>query len=141
MLLSFLSLLPRKSHSPDPGRLWHSSSVSVFRGLCGNQSRMDRYRYFIFNQRNMVVLGMFQIAFSTVCVTSGFIDGIFRTESQLGKTRAPIWAGMVNLCYIFYALFCSGFFPHCYLLVLIVGVGGKPGFLASSSLVLCFELS
>ncbi|XP_068044162.1 uncharacterized protein [Anomalospiza imberbis] len=56
---------------------------------------MDRYRYFIFNQRNMVVLGMFQIAFSTVCVTSGFIDGIFRTESQLGKTRAPIWAGMV----------------------------------------------
>ncbi|XP_058695073.1 uncharacterized protein LOC131579352 isoform X2 [Poecile atricapillus] len=56
---------------------------------------MDRYRYFIFNQRNMVVLGMFQIAFSTICVTSGFIDGIFRTESQLGKTRAPVWAGMV----------------------------------------------
>ncbi|XP_008630677.2 PREDICTED: uncharacterized protein LOC103614514 isoform X1 [Corvus brachyrhynchos] len=56
---------------------------------------MDRYRYFIFNQKNMVVLGMFQIAFSTVCVTSGFIDGIFRTESQLGKSRAPIWAGMV----------------------------------------------
>ncbi|KAL2304730.1 hypothetical protein Nmel_006684 [Mimus melanotis] len=55
---------------------------------------MDRYRYFIFNQRNMVVLGMFQIAFSAVCVTSGFIDGIFRTESQLGRTRAPIWAGM-----------------------------------------------
>ncbi|XP_014110236.1 PREDICTED: uncharacterized protein LOC106628317 [Pseudopodoces humilis] len=56
---------------------------------------MDPYRYFIFNQRNMVVLGMFQIAFSTICVTSGFIDGIFRTESQLGKTRAPVWAGMV----------------------------------------------
>ncbi|XP_023782170.1 uncharacterized protein LOC111928909 isoform X1 [Cyanistes caeruleus] len=56
---------------------------------------MDRYRYFIFNQRNMVVLGMFQIAFSTICVTSGFIDGIFRTESQLGKTGAPVWAGMV----------------------------------------------
>ncbi|XP_075357180.1 uncharacterized protein LOC142409476 [Mycteria americana] len=56
---------------------------------------MDRYRYFIFNQRNMVVLGLFQIAFSTVCVVSGFIDGIFRTESQLGKTRAPVWAGMV----------------------------------------------
>ncbi|XP_050176482.1 uncharacterized protein LOC126642680 isoform X2 [Myiozetetes cayanensis] len=56
---------------------------------------MDRYRYFIFNQRNMVVLGMFQIALSTVCVVSGFIDSIFRTESQLGRTRAPIWAGMV----------------------------------------------
>nr|XP_041571911.1 uncharacterized protein LOC115495061 [Taeniopygia guttata] len=79
----------------DPGRPRCSSPVSVFGGLCGNQSRMDRYQYFIFNQRNMVVLGMFQIAFSTVCVTSGFIDGIFRTESQLGKTRAPIWAGMV----------------------------------------------
>ncbi|XP_005044735.1 PREDICTED: uncharacterized protein LOC101810232 [Ficedula albicollis] len=56
---------------------------------------MDRYRYFIFNQRNMVVLGMFQIAFSAVCVTCGFIDGALRTESQLGKTRAPVWAGMV----------------------------------------------
>uniref|UniRef100_A0A8C5JNR6 Uncharacterized protein n=1 Tax=Junco hyemalis TaxID=40217 RepID=A0A8C5JNR6_JUNHY len=67
----------------------------MFKGLCGNQSRMDRYRYFILNQRNMIVLGMFQLAFSTVCVTCGFIDGIFRTESQLGKTRAPIWAGMV----------------------------------------------
>ncbi|XP_015480839.1 uncharacterized protein LOC107203358 isoform X2 [Parus major] len=95
MILSLLSLLLRKSPSPDPGRPWHSSPISVFRGLCGNQSRMDRNRYFIFNQRNMVVLGMFQIAFSTICVTSGFIDGIFRTESQLGKTRAPVWAGMV----------------------------------------------
>nr|XP_009687600.1 PREDICTED: uncharacterized protein LOC104153399 isoform X2 [Struthio camelus australis] len=57
---------------------------------------MDRYRYFIFNQRNMVALGLFQIAFSTVCVVSGFIDGVFRAESLLSKTRAPIWAGMVN---------------------------------------------
>ncbi|XP_009687595.2 uncharacterized protein [Struthio camelus] len=56
---------------------------------------MDRYRYFIFNQRNMVALGLFQIAFSTVCVVSGFIDGVFRAESLLSKTRAPIWAGMV----------------------------------------------
>ncbi|XP_066174060.1 uncharacterized protein [Sylvia atricapilla] len=68
---------------------------------------MDRYRYFIFNQRNMVVLGMFQIAFSTVCVTSGFIDAIFRTESQLGKTRAPIWAGMVMAVPGVLALFSS----------------------------------
>ncbi|XP_014805335.1 PREDICTED: uncharacterized protein LOC106892574 isoform X4 [Calidris pugnax] len=58
---------------------------------------MDRYRYFIFNQRSMVVLGLLQVAFSTVCVVSGFIDGAFRTESELGKTRAPIWAGMVNV--------------------------------------------
>ncbi|XP_039552006.1 uncharacterized protein LOC120496036 isoform X2 [Passer montanus] len=80
---------------PRPWKPWCSSPVSVFGGLCGNQSRMDRYRYFIFNQRNMVVLGMFQIAFSTVCVTSGVIDGVFRTESELAKTRAPVWAGMV----------------------------------------------
>lgn len=112
---------------------------------------MDRYRYFIFNQRNMVVLGMFQMALSTVCVTSGVIDGIFRTESQLGKTRAPVWAGMVNFFYYtllffltIFSMLCFAvgfFFPHCHLLVLILGVGGKPGFLASSSLVLCFELS
>lgn len=111
---------------------------------------MDRYRYFIFNQRKMVVLGLCQIAFSTVCVVSGFIDGIFRTESQLGKTRAPIWAGMVKLHSIFYALFCGfggwGYvcvcvspLPHCCVLVLSLGVGGRPGLLASSSLVSCFE--
>lgn len=61
-----------------------------------NQSGMDRYRYFVFNQRSMVVLGLFQIAFSMVCIVSGLIDGIFRTESQLSVTRAPVWAGMVK---------------------------------------------
>ncbi|KAL9852468.1 uncharacterized protein GJ701_004885 isoform 2-T7 [Geothlypis trichas] len=71
---------------------------------------MDRYRYFIFNQRNMVVLGMFQLAFSTVCVTCGFIDGIFRTESQLGKTRAPIWAGMVNVLIVASIISCVAIF-------------------------------
>lgn len=72
---------------------------------------MDRYRYFIFNQKNMVVLGLFQVAFSTVCVGSGFIDGLFRTESHLSKTRAPIWAGMVKSHYIFYAFFRVFCFP------------------------------
>lgn len=63
------------------------------------------------------MLGLFQIAFSTVCVVSGFIDGIFRMESQLGKTRAPIWAGMVKLHRIVYALFCGVwvFFSPCWL--------------------------
>ncbi|KAM4674745.1 uncharacterized protein AAGF69_003173 isoform 1-T1 [Amazona ochrocephala] len=56
---------------------------------------MDRYRYFVFNQRSMVVLGLFQIAFSTVCIVSGLTDGVFRTESQLSISRAPVWAGMV----------------------------------------------
>ncbi|XP_013807326.1 uncharacterized protein [Apteryx mantelli] len=67
---------------------------------------MDRYRYFIFNQRNMVVLGLFQIAFSTVCVVSGFIEGVFRAESLLSKTRAPIWAGMVNAVIIASIISC-----------------------------------
>ncbi|XP_021249517.1 uncharacterized protein LOC110397504 [Numida meleagris] len=56
---------------------------------------MDRYRYFVFNQRAMVVLGLLQVAFSTVCVVSGFLDGAFGGESPLGRTRAPVWAGMV----------------------------------------------
>ncbi|POI31538.1 hypothetical protein CIB84_004711 [Bambusicola thoracicus] len=56
---------------------------------------MDRYRYFVFNQRNMVLLGLLQVAFSTLCVVSGFVDGLFGGESLLGRTRAPVWAGMV----------------------------------------------
>ncbi|XP_034628622.1 uncharacterized protein LOC117878498 isoform X2 [Trachemys scripta elegans] len=57
---------------------------------------MDRYRYFIFNQKSMVVLGFLQIACAAVCVISGLMDGTFRTESALSKSRAPVWAGMVN---------------------------------------------
>ncbi|KAM9580648.1 uncharacterized protein ACIB01_013404 [Guaruba guarouba] len=72
-----------------------SFPVCTCGGLYVNQGSMDRYRYFIFNQRSMVVLGLFQIAFSTVCIVSGLIDGVFRTESQLSISRAPVWAGMV----------------------------------------------
>lgn len=109
---------PRRYLSPAQEKLFSPSleghnaacQVSTLRDLCVDQSRMDRYRYFIFNQRNMVVLGLFQLAFSTLCVVSGFIDAVFRTESQLGKTRAPVWAGMVKSCFFFYAVFW-GFFP------------------------------
>ncbi|XP_058048625.1 uncharacterized protein LOC131202938 isoform X2 [Ahaetulla prasina] len=55
---------------------------------------MDRYRYFIFNQRSMLILGLLQIACATVCVISGLIDGVFRKESELSKTKIPIWAGV-----------------------------------------------
>ncbi|XP_061440923.1 uncharacterized protein LOC133364435 isoform X1 [Rhineura floridana] len=55
---------------------------------------MDRYRYFIFNQKSMVLLGLFQIACATICIISGLIDGAFRRESALSKSRIPIWAGM-----------------------------------------------
>ncbi|KAF7244171.1 50S ribosomal protein L23, chloroplastic [Varanus komodoensis] len=55
---------------------------------------MDRYRYFIFNQKSMVVLGLLQITFATICIISGLMDGAFRRESALSKSRIPLWAGM-----------------------------------------------
>ncbi|XP_053112901.1 uncharacterized protein LOC128327734 isoform X2 [Hemicordylus capensis] len=57
---------------------------------------MDRYRYFIFNQKSMVVLGLLQITCATICTVSGLMDGAFRRESALSKSRIPIWAGVVN---------------------------------------------
>ncbi|KAG8134593.1 hypothetical protein E2320_007694 [Naja naja] len=57
-------------------------------------SGMDRYRYFIFNQRSMLILGLLQIACATVCVITGLIDGVFRKESELSKSKIPIWAGV-----------------------------------------------
>ncbi|KAM4049576.1 uncharacterized protein ACNLHF_009809 isoform 3-T6 [Anomaloglossus baeobatrachus] len=75
---------------------------------------MDRYRYFIFNQRSMVVLGILQIACAGVSVVCGFMDGAFRKESILGKTRTPLWAGMVN------ALIASAVFSCFTTLIIIV---------------------
>ncbi|XP_075786044.1 uncharacterized protein LOC102461891 [Pelodiscus sinensis] len=68
---------------------------------------MDRYRYFIFNQKSMVVLGLLQIACATVCVASGLMEGTLRTESALSKIRAPIWAGVVMCVPGILALFSS----------------------------------
>ncbi|XP_018412605.1 PREDICTED: uncharacterized protein LOC108787527 [Nanorana parkeri] len=68
---------------------------------------MDRYRYFIFNQRSMVVLGILQIACTGVSVVCGFMDGAFRKESTLGNTRAPVWAGMIMAIPGVLALFSS----------------------------------
>ncbi|XP_015267091.1 PREDICTED: uncharacterized protein LOC107110797 [Gekko japonicus] len=55
---------------------------------------MDRYRYFIFNQKSMVVLGLLQIAFATICIIGGLIDSAHRRESTLSKTKIPVWAGV-----------------------------------------------
>ncbi|XP_068135749.1 uncharacterized protein [Hyperolius riggenbachi] len=68
---------------------------------------MDRYRYFIFNQRSMVALGILQMAFAGISVVCGFIDGAFRKESMLGKTRAPLWAGVIMAVPGVLALFSS----------------------------------
>ncbi|KAJ1217713.1 hypothetical protein NDU88_005304 [Pleurodeles waltl] len=68
---------------------------------------MDRYRYFIFNQRSMIILGICQIACAGVSVVSGFLDGAFRKESALSNTRAPIWAGVMMSVPGVLALFSS----------------------------------
>ncbi|XP_041123447.1 uncharacterized protein LOC121325179 isoform X2 [Polyodon spathula] len=56
---------------------------------------MDRYRYFIFNQRSVVVLGILQIACAGLCVVCGFIDAAFRKDTTLSNTRIPLWAGVI----------------------------------------------
>ncbi|XP_069487004.1 uncharacterized protein [Ambystoma mexicanum] len=68
---------------------------------------MDRYRYFIFNQRSMVILGICQIACAGISVVSGFMDGAFRKESALSTTRAPVWAGVMMAVPGVLALFSS----------------------------------
>ncbi|XP_078260900.1 uncharacterized protein LOC144596473 [Rhinoraja longicauda] len=68
---------------------------------------MARYRYFIFNQRAMVPLGILQLACSTICIVCGFIDGFFRKDSVLRRTRIPIWTGMALAFPGILALFSS----------------------------------
>ncbi|XP_066576229.1 uncharacterized protein LOC136766574 isoform X2 [Amia ocellicauda] len=68
---------------------------------------MDRYRYFIFNQRSMVVLGILQIACAGLCVVCGFMDAAFRKETTLSNTRAPVWAGAIMALPGVLALFSS----------------------------------
>ncbi|XP_055499525.1 uncharacterized protein zgc:113425 isoform X1 [Leucoraja erinacea] len=68
---------------------------------------MARYRYFIFNQRAMVPLGILQLACSTICIVCGFIEGFFRKDSVLRRTRIPIWTGMALAFPGILALFSS----------------------------------
>ncbi|KAM4809367.1 uncharacterized protein WCC33_014219 [Rhinophrynus dorsalis] len=68
---------------------------------------MDRYRYFIFNHRSMVVLGILQIACAGICIVCGFMDGAFRKESTLRNTRAPLWTSAIMLVPGVLALFSS----------------------------------
>ncbi|XP_063314516.1 uncharacterized protein LOC134614533 [Pelobates fuscus] len=68
---------------------------------------MDRYRYFIFNHRSMVILGILQIACAGISIVCGFVDGAFRKESMLGNTRAPLWAGAIMAIPGVLALFSS----------------------------------
>ncbi|XP_028314825.1 uncharacterized protein LOC114470686 isoform X2 [Gouania willdenowi] len=56
---------------------------------------MDRHRYFIFNQRSVLVLGVLQVACAGLCAVCGLMDAAFRLNSPLSSTRTPLWGGLV----------------------------------------------
>ncbi|TSO15266.1 hypothetical protein Baya_9912 [Bagarius yarrelli] len=68
---------------------------------------MERYRYFILNQKVAVVLGILQVACAGLCVAFGFIDAVFRMNTTLSETRAPLWAGLIIALPGVLALFAS----------------------------------
>ncbi|KAM9470461.1 uncharacterized protein Hap1MRO34_012432 [Clarias gariepinus] len=68
---------------------------------------MERYRYFILNQKLAVVWGVLQVACAALCVVCGFIDAAFRVDTTLSETRAPLWAGLIMALPGVLALFAS----------------------------------
>ncbi|XP_063046588.1 uncharacterized protein zgc:113425 isoform X2 [Engraulis encrasicolus] len=68
---------------------------------------MDRYRYFVFNQRSVVVLGILQVACAGLCMVCGLMDAAFRKTTTLSTTRAPIWSSMIMAVPGALALFAS----------------------------------
>ncbi|XP_068570262.1 uncharacterized protein zgc:113425 isoform X3 [Cebidichthys violaceus] len=68
---------------------------------------MDRYRYFIFNQKSVLVHGILQLACAGLCVVCGFIDAVFRNDTALSTTRTPVWGGLVMASPGVLALFAS----------------------------------
>ncbi|CAJ1057899.1 uncharacterized protein zgc:113425 isoform X1 [Xyrichtys novacula] len=68
---------------------------------------MDRHRYFIFNQRNVLILGILQIACAGLCVVCGFMDAAFRKDTALSTTRTPVWGGLIMASPGVLALFAS----------------------------------
>ncbi|XP_040903687.1 uncharacterized protein zgc:113425 isoform X3 [Toxotes jaculatrix] len=68
---------------------------------------MDRYRYFIFNQKGVLVLGILQVACAGLCVVCGFMDAVFRKDTPLSTTRTPVWGGLIMASPGVLALFAS----------------------------------
>uniref|UniRef100_A0A3Q3GYD0 Zgc:113425 n=1 Tax=Labrus bergylta TaxID=56723 RepID=A0A3Q3GYD0_9LABR len=68
---------------------------------------MDRHRYFIFNQRSVLILGILQIACAGLCVVCGFMDAVFRKDTALSTTRTPVWGGLIMASPGILALFAS----------------------------------
>ncbi|XP_026212827.1 CD20-like domain-containing protein isoform X1 [Anabas testudineus] len=68
---------------------------------------MDRYRYFIFNQKSVLVFGILQVACAGLCVVCGFMDAVFRKDTPLSSTRTPVWGGLIMATPGVLALFAS----------------------------------
>ncbi|XP_076595539.1 uncharacterized protein LOC143325983 isoform X1 [Chaetodon auriga] len=68
---------------------------------------MDRHRYFIFNQKSVLLFGLLQVASAGLCVVCGFMDAVFRKDTPLSTTRTPVWGGLVMVCPGVMALFAS----------------------------------
>ncbi|KAM9376883.1 uncharacterized protein KZ484_009332 isoform 2-T2 [Pholidichthys leucotaenia] len=68
---------------------------------------MGRHRYFIFNQRSVMILGVLQIASSGLCVVCGLMDAVFRKDTPLSESRTPLWGGLILALPGVLALFAS----------------------------------
>nr|XP_024656431.1 uncharacterized protein LOC101473621 isoform X5 [Maylandia zebra] len=68
---------------------------------------MDRYRYFIFNQKGVLGLGILQVACAGLCVVCGLMDAVFRKDTPLSTTRTPLWGGLIMASPGVLALFAS----------------------------------
>ncbi|CAN9514661.1 unnamed protein product [Ophioblennius macclurei] len=68
---------------------------------------MDRYRYFIFNQKGVLGLGILQLASAFICVICGFMDAAFRKDTPLSTTRTPVWGGLIMVSPAVLSLYAS----------------------------------
>uniref|UniRef100_A0A3P9HWL0 Zgc:113425 n=1 Tax=Oryzias latipes TaxID=8090 RepID=A0A3P9HWL0_ORYLA len=68
---------------------------------------MDRHRYFIFNQKGVLILGILQIACAGLCVVCGCMDAAFRKSTPLSRSRTPLWGGLIMASPGVLALFAS----------------------------------
>ncbi|KAM7000336.1 uncharacterized protein LKV04_005259 isoform 2-T2 [Tautogolabrus adspersus] len=84
---------------------------------------MDRHRYFIFNQKSVLILGILQIACAGLCVVCGFMDAVFRKDTALSTTRTPVWGGLIMACPGVLALFASQRKNSILVSVMVVAAG------------------
>ncbi|XP_044219476.1 uncharacterized protein zgc:113425 isoform X2 [Thunnus albacares] len=84
---------------------------------------MDRYRYFIFNQKSVLVLGILQMACAGLCLVCGFMDAVFRKDTSLSTTRTPVWGGLIMASPGVLALFASQRKNSLLVSVMVVAAG------------------